>query len=195
MVLAIGIVLQGIAFALIQSTGLTGLTTWDCGLIGQFMLPGKCECCIMRSGLTVLALFIVPYLQLVFGLECASRSLRKLPFQARGKYDVTICAGTVVLMLIGTWLPTYINPQPNGCFASLVWFVTRFSVEITALLGAAGGLMIISTMIIFVRLSKVNMIDQHQRIAASRMVYYLVLGILSLVCTTLRVSVQITNVT
>jgi len=41
--------------------------------------------------------------------------------------------------------------------------------------------MILLAGIIFVRLSTVRLIDEHQRIAASRMVYYLVLGIVSLV--------------
>lgn len=134
-----------------------------------------------RTGLTNLALFIVPYLQLVFGVECALRSLRRSPFQARGKYDVTICCGVVVLMLIGTWLPSHLIPQPDTCFASLVWFVTRYGQLGLELLSVTAGLMTLSAIIIFVRLSTVSLIDEHQRIAASRMVYYLVLGIVSLV--------------
>jgi hypothetical protein len=133
------------------------------------------------AGLTNLALFIVPYLQLVFGLECALRSLRKIPFQARGKYDVTICCVVVVLMLIGTWIPSHLMPQPNICFASLVWFITRYGQLGLILLSLMAGLMIISAIVIFVRLSTVSLIDEHQRIAASRVVYYLVLGIASLV--------------
>jgi len=50
------------------------------------------------------------------------------------------------------------------------------------MLTTVGALMIAAALTIFIRLSTVNLIDQHQRIAASRMVYYLVLGILSLVC-------------
>jgi hypothetical protein len=131
--------------------------------------------------LTNLALFIVPYLQLVFGLECALRSLRKSPFQARGKYDVTICCAVVVLLLIGTWLLSHLMPQPNSCFASLVWFVAKFGKLGLVLLSITAGLMTLSAVIIFIRLSKVSLIDEQQRIAASRMVFYLVLGIVSLV--------------
>lgn len=40
LVLAMGIVIQALAFAGIQGTGLQSLTTKDCGVIGQFMLPG-----------------------------------------------------------------------------------------------------------------------------------------------------------
>jgi len=123
---------------------------------------------------------MVPYIQLVFGLECALRSIRSLPFQARGKYDVTICLVVVVLMLIGTWLPSFFV-HSNVCFASLVWYVARYGFLGLKLLIIAGSLMILAAIIIFVRLSTVSLIDEHQRIAASRMVYYLVLGIVSLV--------------
>ena len=134
-----------------------------------------------KPSLTIIAIFIVPYLQTVFGIECALRSLRRLPFQARGKYDVTICSVVVILLLIGTWLISHITPEPNSCFASLIWYVSAFGFEGMVILSVCGGLMLISAMTIFIRLSSVNMIDQHQRIAASRMVYYLVLGLVSLV--------------
>jgi di/tricarboxylate transporter len=132
------------------------------------------------------ALFIVPYIQLVFGLECASRSLRRLPFQARGKYDVTICLAVIVLMLIGTWIPSHIHPEVDRCFASLMRFISRYGKEGFILLTIIAVLAIISAITIFVRLSTVTSINEDQRIAASRMVYYLVLGIVSLVSLNMR---------
>lgn len=143
------------------------------------------------DALLSIALFIVPYLQLVFGLECTIRSLRKIPFQARGKYDVTICGVVVILMLVGTWIPSHIYPEKDFCFASLVWFISGFGRLGFIMLSAIAVLMIISALTIFFRLSTTHVIDQHQRIAASRMVYYLVLGIASLV--SYRVSHYKTN--
>lgn len=184
--LSIGIVIQGIVFAGVSGEGLTSLFTHGCEVIAQFMWPGMFDIMIVNDcGLTSVALFIVPYIQLVFGLECAMRSLRKFPFQPRGKYDVTICCGMIVLMLIGTWLPSHLFPEPDVCFASLVWFITRYAQLAFILLSVAGGLMLISAITIFTRLSMVNMIDQDQRIAASRMVYYMVVGIVSLVSCTI----------
>jgi hypothetical protein len=84
-------------------------------------------------------------------------------------------------MLVITWIPSNIWKEPDTCFASLVWFITRYGKLGFVLLSIVGGLMILSALIIFIRLSTVNLIDQHQRIAASRMVYYLVLGIVSMV--------------
>lgn len=131
--------------------------------------------------LTLLALFIVPFIQVVFGVECAFRSLRKFPFQARGKYDVVICGVAILLMLTGSWVPTFLKKQTPQCFGSLLWFVTVFGKEGFVMFCVLLGLMIISAIVIYARLSTVNMVDQHQRIAASRVVYYLVLGIMSLV--------------
>lgn len=104
-----------------------------------------------------------------------------MPFQARGKYDVTICCVTIVLMLIGTWLPSFLIPENDTCFASLMWYLTRYGSLGLIMLSIIAVLMLVSALTIFFRLSNVNLIDEHQRIAASRMVYYLVLGLLSLV--------------
>lgn len=181
LILAIGIVIQGIVFAGVQAQGLSALFTKGCSEIAQFMWPGKQILQLRTTQLTGTAIMIVPYIQLVFGLECTFRSLRRIPFQARGKYDVTICCATIVLMLIATWIPSHIFPEPNICFASLVWFISRYGKPGLIILSTVGGVLLISAVTIFTRLSTVTMIDQHQRIAASRMVYYLVLGIVSLV--------------
>ncbi|KAI0998258.1 hypothetical protein K3495_g9938 [Podosphaera aphanis] len=166
LVLSIGIVIQGLIFAGIQGEGLKGLYTRGCSTIAQVLWP---------------AIFIVPYIQLVFGLECVLRSFRTLPFQARGKFDVTICCGVIVLMLFLTWLPSHLLPEPNVCYASLLSFISRYREIASIILTSAAGLMVISGSIIFYRLSTVNLIDQHQRIAASRIVHYLVIGVFSLI--------------
>jgi len=128
-----------------------------------------------------LAIFLLPFIQVVFGLECALRSVRKIPFRARGKYDVTICLGVIFVLLVGSWVPTFLFKQPTVCFASLLWFVSSFGMIAFITLAVALGLMIISAITIFSRLSGASMVGQHQRIAASRMVYYLVIGIVSMV--------------
>lgn len=145
--------------------------------------------CTPSIVLTLLAaIFLVPLIQVVFGLECALRSLRKSPFQARGKYDVTICLAVILLLLIGSWVPTILFKQPKICFASLLWFVSSFGMIAFLTLAVAVGLMIFSAITIFARLSGASTVDQHQRIAASRMVYYLVIGIVSLVSPSSRAS-------
>lgn len=181
LILAIGIVIQGTAFAIIQAQGLSSLSIKGCSTISQVMWPGMYMLHCSIATLNHLAIMIVPYIQLLFGLECTFRSLRALPFQARGKYDVTICCGVIVLMLIATWIPSHIFPEPDVCFASLVWFISSYGKLGLIILATVAGLLVVSAVTIFMRLSTVNMVDEHQRIAASRMVYYLVLGVASLV--------------
>ncbi len=84
-------------------------------------------------------------------------------------------------MLVGTWVPTYIRPEKDHCFASLAWFVTKFGREGLVLIATTTGLAIISAITIFCRLTKLTTIDPQERIAASRMVYYLVLAVVSMV--------------
>ncbi|OBT63269.1 hypothetical protein VE03_07942 [Pseudogymnoascus sp. 23342-1-I1] len=165
LVLALGIVVQGIIFAVAQSFGLEALMIDRCSTIAQFVFP---------------ATFLPSYIHIVFGVECAIRSLRKEPFKPRGKYDVTICISAVALMIIGSWIPTQISKQPNHCFASLMWFVTNFGVAGLGILCAIAFFAISSSVIIFYRLSTHKVIDQHQRIAASRVVYYLILKLVGL---------------
>lgn len=134
-----------------------------------------------RMSLIALATFLPSYIHIVFGVECAIRSLRKEPFKPRGKYDVTICLAVIVLMVIGSWIPTQIHKQPNYCFASLMWFVTNFGIAGLGILSAIAFFAISSSIIIFYRLSMHKLIDQHQRVAASRMVYSLILKLVGLV--------------
>lgn len=84
-------------------------------------------------------------------------------------------------MLVITSIPTHVRPETDFCFASVAWFVTRYGKLGLILLAACGGLAIISATMIFFRLMALTTIDQHQRIAASRMVYYLVLAVVSMV--------------
>ncbi|CAG8959594.1 hypothetical protein HYFRA_00001496 [Hymenoscyphus fraxineus] len=165
LILAIGIAIQGFAFMGVQGTGLQSLFVKGCDVFAQFLLP---------------ALFLVPYIKLVFGVECAIRSLRARPFQARGKYDVTICCALVLVFTIGTWVYSYVVQENETCFASLMWFLTIYGEVGLIMLSIIAAIMLASALTIYFRLSNVDLVDEHQRIAASRMVYYLVLGLLSL---------------
>lgn len=82
-------------------------------------------------------------------------------------------------MLIGTWIPTHIFQEKDKCFASLLWFVSRYGMFGLILLSTLVGLLIASASVILIRLSKTTLVERNQRIAASRMVYYLVVGVVS----------------
>ncbi|KHJ35980.1 hypothetical protein EV44_g6393 [Erysiphe necator] len=165
LILAIFIFIQGLIFAGVQGRGLKALFTDGCAELSQLVWP---------------AIFMVPYVQLVFGIECTLRSLRSIPFQARGKYDVSICLCVVMLMLIATWIPSHIHPETDTCFASLLWFVSEFGTLGTVLFSITAVLMLICAIIIFYRISVANFIDQHQRVVASRIIHHLIVGAVSL---------------
>jgi hypothetical protein len=179
LVLASGIVVQGIVFAVAQSFGLQALMIDGCNAIAQVVFPGMSCSNDSMAMLTFSAIFLPSYILVVFGVECAIRSLRKEPFQPRGKLDVTICMAVVLAMIIATWIPTQVRKEGDKCFASLMWFVVNFGVLGLVLLCIVAVLLIFSAVTIFYRLSTHKIIDQNQRIAASRMVYYLVLTLVS----------------
>ncbi|KAI1375135.1 hypothetical protein F4677DRAFT_141612 [Hypoxylon crocopeplum] len=163
-VLSLGITIQGIIFAVSQSYGLDGLFIPGCSLISQIMWP---------------AVFIVPYIQLVFGLEVTFRALRSTPFPPRSKWTVPICLAIVKILLLATGLVGVFIRPPTFCFASLFWFVAKWAEGGFVLLLMIAIVLVICSFIIFTRLTRYSMIEDTERISASRMVYYLALAVVT----------------
>ncbi len=128
---------------------------------------------------TAVALFLAPYIQLVFGVEVAIRGLQKKPFAPRGKYNVSVCLSIVGMLVLANFLIADFDQSPNFCLTSLIWFVSHYSVVCFSLLVAIVSLVIISAVIIFVRLHRSIKVEVTARVAASRMVYYLALAAIS----------------
>ncbi|KAJ9148338.1 RBR-type E3 ubiquitin transferase [Pleurostoma richardsiae] len=163
-ILSLGITVQGIIFAVAQAQGLDNLLSRGCTLVAQFMLPG---------------LFIVPYIQLVFGVEVTLRGLRCKPFPSRGKWDVSLCMAIVGMFLLANFLVADFIRTPDFCFSSLFLFLKLYSVGCFALLAGITATLIGCFAVIFLRLSRNSGIDATERVAASRMVYYIALAIIS----------------
>ncbi|KAI0848668.1 hypothetical protein F5Y00DRAFT_84922 [Daldinia vernicosa] len=159
--LSLGITIQGIIFAVSQSYGLNDIFLPGCSLISQFMWP---------------AIFIVPYIQLVFGLEVTIRALRSKPFLPRRKWNVPICLAVVGVLLLTTGLVGYFIRPPPFCFASLFWFVARWAEGGFVVLLIIAVTLAICTVIIFLKLTRYSTIEESERISASRMVYFLALA-------------------
>ncbi|CAK7233392.1 hypothetical protein SBRCBS47491_008592 [Sporothrix bragantina] len=164
LVISIGIAVQGIVFSVAQAQGLQSLLSIGCTLVSQFMLP---------------AVFIVPYIQLVFGVEFAIRGLHKKPFPERGRYTTTICLIVLGILLLTNFLVADFIRSPDFCFASLFWFVAIYSRGCFAVFLAIDVILVVCTAIIFFRLTRSTQIEISERVSASRMVYYLAMGILS----------------
>ncbi|KAI8964000.1 hypothetical protein F5Y11DRAFT_355911 [Daldinia sp. FL1419] len=162
--LSLGITIQGIIFAICQSFGLNDIFLRGCSLISQFMWP---------------AIFIVPYIQLVFGLEVTVRALRSRPFLPRNKWNVPICLLVVKVLLLTTGLVGYFIRPPTFCFASLFWFVARWAEGGFVVLLIIAVTLAVCTVIIFLKLTRHSAIDDIERISASRMVYFLALAVVT----------------
>lgn len=160
-VLAIGIIIQGIIYAASQIKGLEGLLILGCTSISQAMFP---------------ALFVVPFIQLVFGLESTVQALRRKPFQQRPRWVIVACLLMVIVGLLALYVQTRFRRPPDLCYASLFWFVQRWRLECFALLTIIGCALAIGAIVVFVRLHRDASIGIIERTAASKMVYYMVLG-------------------
>ncbi|KAI6377889.1 hypothetical protein MCOR25_002405 [Pyricularia grisea] len=162
--LSLGITVQGIIFAVAQSSGLENIFTAGCTQIAQSMLP---------------ALLLVPLIQLVFGLEVMLRGVRSQPFPKRGPWAVSICLTLISLLTLGAFIVTIVAGTPDFCFASLFWFVSRYSLAIFIILLVITVILFGATVTTFMRLSRNSGIDATERMGASRMVFYLTLAIIS----------------
>ncbi|KAG6356950.1 hypothetical protein INS49_014825 [Diaporthe citri] len=163
LVLSFGITIQSIIFAAAQSIGLKALLSSGCTVVAIFTLP---------------ALFIAPYIHLVFGVETAARGLRS-QFSPRRRWTVAICLGTISTFLLATLLVAAISRAPDFCFASLLWIVKPYAKGIFAVFLGVSVVLLLVIITIFVKLSKGRMVDPTERMAASRMIYYLILGFIS----------------
>lgn len=163
LVLSLGISIQSVVFAIAQSIGLKALLSRGCTVAAVFMLP---------------ALFIAPYIQLVFGVETAVRGFRS-HFSARRRWTVAICLGIVAALLLVSLLVAFGDKAPDYCFASLFWILEHYAVGGFVLFLLISIALVIAVGTIIMRLIRSHAVDPTERMAASRMVYYLVLGIIS----------------
>jgi len=146
------------------------------------MLPGESNG-VHAAGsaemLTPVALFIVPYTQLVFAVELALRGMGKQPFAPRGKWTVTICLTTIGLLSLTNFLVADFIRTQDFCFGSLFWFVAKYSVGCFAVLVTIVSIILACIVTVAVKLYRSIKIEVTERVCASRMVYYMCLAVIS----------------
>ena len=128
-----------------------------------------------EATLTSKAIFAVGYITLVFGIETTLRSFKHERFAPRGKWNTILCIAVVAFFLLLTWIPTIAWPMFNRCFGSLIWFPMRYDLLTLVLLVILVSLLLLSAAIISIQLMRTTKVDPNERIAASRMCYYLLL--------------------
>jgi len=137
---------------------------------------------VWRTGLTRTAIFLMGYITLVFGIEMAIRSMKYNRFEQRGKWNVTICIGVISFLTMLTWMPTVAWPMYNRCFGSLIWFPVRYELIALIILGILVAGFLILAALISIQLMRTANVDPNERIAASRMCYFLLMAALIYVC-------------
>ncbi|KKF92655.1 hypothetical protein CFO_g4991 [Ceratocystis platani] len=128
-------------FVISQSLGLKSPTVLGCTVTSQVMFP---------------AVFIVPYIQMVFAINEAYMALRSSPFSKRGTWNFIICIMAVFLLLLIKYIVALVIRPPNFCFAFLY-----------------------CTVVVFYKLRLTTNADPEEQATAATMVYYMVIGILT----------------
>ena len=103
----------------------------------------------------------------------AWRSVKSDRFAPRGKWNTTICIAILSFLVVLTWIPTIAWPMYNRCFGSLIWFSNRYDLLTLIILCVLVFFCIALAAVISVQLMRHSNVDPSERIAASRMTYYL----------------------
>ncbi|KAF2002474.1 hypothetical protein P154DRAFT_139511 [Amniculicola lignicola CBS 123094] len=161
LVLACGAVIQQIVFVAVQSTSLRKVLSDKCRGIAMITFP---------------AIFLMGYITLVFGIEMAIRGFRYDRFAPRGKWNTSICVSAVAFLSILTWIPTVATPMFDRCLGSLIWFPVRYELIALCILGVLVFSFFLLAAMISIQLMRTVDVEQNERIAASRMCYYLLMA-------------------
>lgn len=92
---------------------------------------------------------------------------------------MTICMAAWSLFLLITGLVAFFIPSSDFCFASLFWLVAKWAEGAFALFLAMSIFLGASAIIIFLKLTRHTTVETSERVQASRMVYYIVVALLS----------------
>lgn len=139
--------------------------------------------CLPAVADNMVALWLVFFTKMVFGLETSFRSTRRVRFSSRPPWHITSAIAVIATMVFAAWAATNAFPTKSRCLSSLIEWTAPYAKLAVVL---ASGLLFLypaSAVIISIQLVKTVKIDKLERIAATRMVYYLVLNTCLVVCT------------
>ncbi|KAH7490749.1 hypothetical protein FOMA001_g3321 [Fusarium oxysporum f. sp. matthiolae] len=163
-VLSLGIVVQGIVYATAQAKGLESLMILGCATISRMML---------------LAFFIVPFIQMLFGLELTIRITRPSIFPFRGKFNTLACLVTIGTLLLVVFSITFAVLPSEFCFASLISFLHRYDAGCFGVLLTVILIVLIECGVICFKLHTGARMRIAERDEASRMVYHMIIAVIS----------------
>ncbi|KAI9864669.1 MAG: hypothetical protein M1813_003159 [Trichoglossum hirsutum] len=159
---SVAVIIQGLVFAGIESMGLSNLRVLGCTRISEVVWT---------------TIWLVPITIQVFAAETAIRALRNPRFPPRGRKSIPIALAAVLILIVVTWAPSRIYPASDRCIASLMFYIRSKGKAGVVTISCIVVVILISFVIIVVQLSRNARISKDERIAASRIAYYLVITI------------------
>ena len=127
---------------------------------------------------TATAIFLLGNAVLVFGAESSIRSLKRHRFQPRAKWSTPLCLFLLAILFILAMIPTFISQIPRRCLGQIVNMTFAFALVATTLIGFMMLNYIIMAIVITCQLRKSYKIDNQERVAASWVVYHLILAVI-----------------
>ena len=113
---------------------------------------------------------------LVFGLETTFRSLRRNRFPTRNKWHIPTALAIIVALTVFMWAATNVFPTRGACLTGLIWWTARYFKLAIVVCSGLLFLYTTSTVLLTVQLIKTVNVEKAERIAATRVVYYLVVN-------------------
>ncbi|KAL7274310.1 hypothetical protein RUND412_002803 [Rhizina undulata] len=161
LVLALGIIIQGILLGILEGKALRGS---DMG--------GNCQ---QDSVIAWTALWIVPYIVLTFTFETTIRAVLLPRFKPRSTYVLICCISACLILTILTWIPSRTiaaGQMDDVCTGQLMSYVDQFAGATLGLTSALLPTVMVMALIIFLYLRKEVAIAREERISASRVIYF-----------------------
>ena len=112
----------------------------------------------------------------VFGVETTFRSLRRNRFPSRNRWHIPTALGIIIALSIFLWAASNVFPTRGACVTGLIWWTARYFKLAIVVCSGLLFLFTTSAIIITVQLIKTVKVDRAERIAATRVVYYLVVN-------------------
>lgn len=104
------------------------------------------------------------------------RSLRRTRFAPRPKYTTAVCTAIALVMSVLTWLSTRLRMPRNRCFGDMIWRSIRSAPLGVVICSFLIPSFIMMAAIIAMQLHRTVNVDPNERVACTRMVYYLLLS-------------------
>ena len=111
---------------------------------------------------------------MVFGMETTFRALRRNKFPSRNRWHIPTALAVIVALTIFLWAASNVFPTRGACVTGLIWWTARYFKLAIVVSSGLLFLFITAAIIITVQLLKTVKMDRAERIAATRVVYYLV---------------------